>query len=170
MPGPKRRDTSPTVQPLLAYKVISSTPARAQALHVYSAQLSATGNTVGDAERGGAPLTMRFGIVGAVLTAIVGAGGTVGMGFLMDRAFDEAVTKIRPPPPSPDPPPAPPSPPLPPRPPPAPRSPPSPPGPPAPPPMPPLPPGAPPPPSASPHPPPCECQRSNVATARHKSP
>lgn len=135
MPASGRRDASPTVQPLLATRVVASAPAKAQALRVYSAQRAATGETVGDAERSSAPITMRFGIVGAVLTAVLGAGGTVGMSFLFDQAMNEAVLKIRPPPPSPAPPPEPPSPPSPPQPPPGPSSPPHPPAPPRPPPV-----------------------------------
>ena len=98
----RRRDESPTNQPLLASRVVTAL---------------ATGAVVGDAERKKIKF-MRFGLVGALATAVVAAGATAGSVILLDRALAESVLKILPPPPLPAPPPAPPSPPPPPPPPP----------------------------------------------------
>jgi hypothetical protein len=94
--SPRNRDTCPTIQPLLAATTV--TGAKSRALNAYAERMNATGATVGDAEREPLPQLMRFGLVGAILTALVGAGGTVGSTFLAGAAFDEAQNRIRPPP------------------------------------------------------------------------
>jgi hypothetical protein len=103
-----KRDKSPSFQPLLAAEPISIS-FRNSAI----SRAAATGAILGDVKASAAP-AMKFGVLGALFTAIVASAGTVGLTLLGHAFFVEAPKLILRPPPSPMPPPAPPTPPAPP--------------------------------------------------------
>jgi len=88
MPGRDRRHPSPSFKPLLASTtVVGNLPTNA---------------TIGDVTNEDVlPHTMRFGLIGALMVAVVGAGGTVGSTFLLNAAFEESLKLVSPPPPQP---------------------------------------------------------------------
>lgn len=69
------------------------------ATHTFPALPSKTGAVVGDVRTVVNPI--KFGLIGAIVTALVGAGGTTGAMFLAINAIDEMHNLISPPPPSP---------------------------------------------------------------------
>ena len=92
---PSRRDASPTVQPLLAATTVVGNFDKSRALHAYQSNRAFNTNaTVGDVTED-LPVTMRFGLLGALIVAIVGAGGTVGSVFLLEAALAEKVKLSR---------------------------------------------------------------------------
>lgn len=88
MPRAKRHP-SPSFTPLLASTVVVAP----------SHPTNATVGDVNDADV--LPHTMKFGLLGALMVAVVGAGGTIGSTFLLNAAIDESVKLVSPPPPQP---------------------------------------------------------------------
>ena len=78
-------------------RVASASPLLAT--HTFPRLPSATGAVVGDVKTTASP--MRFGLLSAVVTALVAVGSTTGATFLAVNAVDEMQKLVSPPPPSP---------------------------------------------------------------------